>query len=192
MGGVSDWSDMRLLVLLGLLFGVCTAHARPSTSVRATVGTQSMGFAPTNLHPTLGLGLVVGLVDRDRLRLRVGAELGGFWQAGFAEGGHLDAILEVDVPVIAGVSLGAELPLGLQVSTLSRPGWRHTSDEGFVAARPGRLGGRVGLGAVLGYDIGRTRVFARYRQLAWTPFMPANEVPLMGVATVSVGVAVPL
>lgn len=183
---------MHLLIPLVLFFGMARAHAHPPTSVRVTVGTQSMGFAPKHLHPSIGLGLAVDLLDRDHLRLRVGSELGGFWQAGFARGGHIDGTLEVDTPLFAGLSLGAELPLGVQVSTLSRPGWRHTPDEGFTLVRPGRLGGRTGLGLLLGFEIGRTRLLIRHRQLVWAPFMPANDVPLMGVAHVSAGIAVTL
>jgi len=56
---------------------------------------------------------------------------------------------------------------------------------------------RLGLGAAIGYDFGRTtpapvRVFVRYRQLAHTPFMSGNGLPVMGFADFSAGVAVAL
>ncbi len=83
---------------------------------------------------------------------------------------------------------------------LGSPGTTYRAEDGerLKAARaPWAFAARVGLGAALGYDFGTltrvpVRVFVRYRQLAQTPFMPGNKLPIMGIADLSVGLALSL
>ncbi|MBV1857174.1 MAG: hypothetical protein KUG77_02100 [Nannocystaceae bacterium] len=130
--------------------------------------------------------------------LQLGADLGMFSQRDFAVGGTFDATLRPRITAPFGLYGDVGVLLGAQTSRVPGTTYRAENGQPLRAARaPWAIAARVGLGATLGYDFGALthapiRIFVRYRQLAQTPFMPGNGLPVMGVADISGGFAIAL
>ncbi len=146
-------------------------------------------------NPTVALGTELRLLRRRIYELHVGLAIGGFHHAQFTRGAMLDATLGQrftapfglygDVDIIAGGQLTA-IPLRIQ---RAGPDGRLRSQRA-----PLRPAARAGLGLALGFDLGRVsrapvRLFVRYRQLVWTPFMLGNGLPAMGAASLTGGIS---
>lgn len=158
-------------------------------------GIQALGFKPAPVNATGSIGTEIGVVARRRYGLHLGLAVGGFVQRGFARAGFVDATLGQRLTARFGLYGDIDLVVGGQLSSI--PGTTYRSRDGarLVASRaPARAAARLGLGLALGFDLGRVtrvplRLFARYRQYAWTPFMTGNGLPAMGLATFSLGLA---
>lgn len=190
-----------MLLPLLLLSLSASPTDRPSFAARqpwpivATAGGRAMGFDPLPASPHGALGTELHLVARRSFALALAADAGFFSQPSFARGGSLDATLLPRYTAPFGLTADLGLVVGGQVSRTPGPTYRVTPGEGLQPARaPALPAARFGLAASLGYDFGATtriplRVFIRYRQLLQTPFMPGNDVPMMGIADLGGGVA---
>ncbi|MGH1342134.1 MAG: hypothetical protein ACRBN8_11310 [Nannocystales bacterium] len=175
-----------------------TWSARQSWPIVVTGGARALGFDPVPASPHGALGTELRFVNRRLFSLQVGTDLGMFSQRNFAVGGSFDATLLPRLTAPFGLYGDLGLLLGGQMSRVPGTTYRAEDGQPLQAARaPWAVAARVGLGATLGYDFSSLtpvplRVFVRYRQLAQTPFMPGNGLPVMGVADVSCGLAVSL
>jgi len=161
-------------------------------SLVASLGTQSLGFAPDALHPTGRLGIERRLVERGIYHLRASAEVGGFQHARFAKGILVDTSLQNHLQTQLGLYGSLDVIIGGQLFAQNQTVYQLSESGGLAATSPPWTpSARIGLGTTAGYDFGSVRLFAQYRQYMWTPFMPGNDVPLMGFTTLSAGIAVP-
>lgn len=161
----------------------------------ATAGARALGFAPLPASPRGSLATELLFVRRRVFSLHLAPELGAFSQSAFARGVALDVTLLPRVTAPFGLYGDLGLAVGGQASRVPGVVYR-TEDGGRLRASraPVTLAARIGLAASLGYDFGRTtrvplRLFVRYRQLLQTPFMLGNDLPAMGIAELSGGVA---
>lgn len=172
-----------------------TWAGRQPWPVIATAGARALGFAPLPASPRGALGTELLFVQRRIFSLHLGAELGAFAQPAFARGLALDATLLPRLTAPFGLYGDLGLSLGGQASRVPGVVYRAKDGERLRASKaPVTVAARVGLAASLGYDFGATtrvpvRLFVRYRQLLQTPFMPGNDLPAMGVAELSGGLA---
>lgn len=163
-----------------------------------TGGVRALGFDPLPASPHGSLGTELRFVDRRIFSLQLGADLGMFSQRDFAIGGTFDASVLPRLTAPFGLYGDLGLVLGGQASRVPGTTYRAENGQPLRATRaPWGIAARVGLGATLGYDFGvltkaPLRVFIRYRQLAQTPFMAGNGLPIMGFADLSAGLAVSL
>lgn len=170
--------------------------APTSWSLYATVGIQALGFSPTPVNPQAAIGADVGLFKKGIYQFRLGTELGYFHQHEFSDGVTLDVPLVNRLSTPWGLYVDLNVLVGGGVSWLNTPSYRRADDGQYERqAPPPHPHARLGLGAALGYDLSHVgltpvRVFVSYRQLALTPFMRKNDVPLMGLAAVALGFAV--
>ena len=169
--------------------------SRQPFPVVVDAGVQALGFKPIPANPNVSVGTELRLVQRRVYGLHVGLALGGFHQPRFARAVYLDATLGQRLTAPFGLYGDLDVVVGGQLSWF--PGATYRADGGRPrAVRPPTKGAaRLGLGLAIGLDLGRItrvpiRVFARYRQYAWTPFMLGNTLPAMGIATLTGGVAV--
>lgn len=161
-------------------------------------GVRALGFAPVPASPHGSLGTEFRFVDRRIFSLQASADLGMFSQRDFAVGGTFDASILPRITAPFGLYTDLGLVLGGQASRVPGTTYRAENGQPLRATRaPWGIAARVGLGATLGYDFrlltdAPLRVFVRYRQLAQTPFMVGNGLPIMGFADLSAGLAVSL
>ncbi len=160
-----------------------------------TGGFRALGFKPVPPNPTGSIGTELNLFRRGIFDIQLGLEIGAFSQPKFARGGLLDASAMGRITAPFGLYGDLGLIVGAQVSAIPGTVYRAGDDGRLVASRaPWKPAARMGLGLGLGYDFGRTtkapiRLFARYRQLVQAPFMAGNDLPAMGIATFSMGLA---
>lgn len=175
-----------------------TWSARQPWPVVVTGGVRALGFDPVPASPHGALGTELRFVNRRLFSLQLGADLGMFSQRDFAIGGSFDATLLPRLTAPFGLYGDLGVLLGGQASRVPGTTYRAEDGQRLRAARgPWAMAARVGLGATLGYDFGvltrvPLRAFVRYRQLAQTPFMPGNGLPIMGFADITAGLAVSL
>ncbi len=188
------------------LYPLIVAGAPPSPAPETTThhqpwpvivdgGVQALGFKPFPAHPTLSVGTEARLVDRNWYALHLGVAAAGMSQAHFARALFVDGTIGQRFATRFGLYGDLDLVMGGQAARV--PGVTYSADDGQFRARraPIRVAARLGLGVALGLDFGRltsapVRLFARYRQYVWAPFMTHNTVPVMGFATTTFGVAV--
>ncbi len=159
-------------------------------------GTQALGFKPFPANPTASIFGDVRWIERRYYGLHTTLALGYAGQVGFLHAGFMDAVLSQRWTAPFGLYGGVDLIVGGQLGFV--PGAQYAIHAG---GRPERVrprphgSARFGLGLELGVDTTSRmsrpiRAFVRYRQLALGPFMLGNGVPVMGVATLTAGVAV--
>lgn len=165
-------------------------------SLGVSAGIQALGFDPTPANPQASVGAQVGLVSRGIYQFRIGSELGFFYQDQFSNGVTLDLPLVNRFTTPWGVYADLDAVVGAGVSWVNTPTYGRAEGGQYErSAPPAHPHARLGLGAALGFDLRQVngpplRIFLSYRQLVLTPFMPKNDVPLMGLAALSLGVAV--
>lgn len=192
---LAAWVTLSISVLATHAAAETTVAPRP-WSVHARVGVQALGFTPTPANPQAAVGAELGLVTKGIYQFRFASELGGFYQDKFSSGATFDTPLVNRFTTPWGVYADLDALLGGGVSWINIPTYRRGDDGQYErSAPPLHPHVRLGLGAALGFDLSRVssspvRIFMSYRQLVLTPFMPKNDVPLMGLAALSLGVSV--
>ena len=164
-------------------------------ALQLTGGIQALGFAPFPANPNGAFGAELALKTKSIYQLRLGGELGFYSQA------ELQNAVTLDVPLVNrftspwGIYGDLELVLGGELSWVNTPSYR-ADDDGLLTEKAAPLlpHARVGVGAAVGLDLSQVttlplRFFVRYRQYGLVPYMQKNEVPFMGLASLSFGVA---
>lgn len=189
------------MLVLSTLFSLLSAFSPPSDprwSIVGDVGVQALGFKPLPANPSFSVGADVRLIRRRFYSLHAGGALGGFWQIRFTRGAHFDLSLSQRFTAAVGLYASLDVVLGGQLAVVPGPRYRPGPDGGLQASRATpHAAARLGLGLEAGLDLSRRhsiplRIFMRYRQLAITPFMLGNDLPVMGLATWTGGVALGL
>jgi|GEM_PF-3218155 len=171
---------------------------RQTWPIVVTGGVRALGFDPVPVAPHGSVGTELRFVARRIFSLQLGADAGMFAQPNFAVGGTLDATLMPRFTAPFGLYADVGVLVGGQLARVPGPVYRAPDRQPPRPARaPWSPAARIGLGASVGLDLSTwskapLRVFVRYRQLAQTPFMLGNGLPVMGVADLSAGLAVSL
>lgn len=192
---IASWLTLAIPALTTPAIAELTVEHQ-SWSLHARGGIQALGFTPTPANPQMAVGVELGLVTKGIYQLRVGSELGGFYQDKFSSGATLDVPFINRFTAPFGAYADLDAVLGGGISWINIPTYRRGDDGQYErSAPPLHPQARVGLGAALGFDLSRVsaspvRIFMSYRQLVLTPFMPKNDVPLMGLAALSLGASV--
>ncbi len=192
------------MTALLLAIGILSASAAQTESSAPLVDTISfdLGSRALGFHPTWS-----GPVGTVRLSRRLGGGAVGSRHVELAAGGYHQADFASEAMVDGGWSQrwmarwGGGLELGTTLTGQSSrvPGVVYVPDASgeFSAARaPHHFSAALGVHAGAGWQFRQNdrpiAVWTRYSQRAAFPFMPGNDVPVMGLTQLTAGVSVAL
>jgi len=156
-------------------------------------GARALGFAPAVSGPVVSVGAGHTLGEGRWGARHLTASLGGYRQPGFASGGLVDVAWKQRWTARWGG--GAELGAAVGAQSHRVPGVVYApGEDGTLEATraPVHAGATLGLRAGLGWGPQGTqrptRVWLRYAQDVVVPFMPHNDVPVMGTTHLTAGI----